>query len=527
MATLTDLIPRDTIQEDAKIIFDYYGDTTLAKAYRRVEEMHQPAYNALSLLDWRWTYSTTNGATDGRTLRLNPDGLRRIELTSDPVGFTAYLLVHEAGHVLGGVSRLFDLLGEFPAENASAAELLAFKKRKQLINIAADHAINLLIVKANEECWERGLMPWGVDAFPAIPNGCCDPQYADMSAENIFADLFRNQPDDVEEGEGDDTNPGGDPDEDGDGADTNPGGGGNTPDKDTGDSDDEETEDGDTEGGDESDEDDGDGEDGDTDGGGNTDEPRTDEEILGGDFPGSGGDDILQPELDEDETLEEVNQEIEEVVEQMIVHQKLEAASKGGLLSAALRGVSDQRNKRQPLDWKQYIRDWQTVRMNEGWTRPFNAPVFNATSGLCAPGRGRMGCGTIIYIVDSSWSMDDGLTADLLVAGQELLDNQRPDKLVILSVSDRVRDVITLVPGDTVPSKIKGGGGTEFLPAFEWVQENEPYCDGIVYLTDGYSSDLRLLDEPTCPLLWVSYGVAAVEYPIGEAVDATPSMACL
>ena len=512
MATLTDLIPKDTIQEDAKIIFDYYGDTTLAKAYRRVEEMHQPAYNALSLLDWRWTYSTHYGATDGRTLRLNPDGLRRIELTSDPVGYTAYLLVHEAGHVLGGVSRLFDLLGEFPDENASAAELLAFKKRKQLINIAADHAINLLIVKANEECWERGLMPWGVEAFPALPNGCCDEQYADMSAENIFADLFRNQPDDVEEGAGDATNPGG--------------GGGDTPDDD-GDGD-EETEDGDTDGGGEDSDEESD-EDEDGDGGGDTDgdQPSTDEEILGGGFPGSGGDDILQPELDEDETLEEVNQEIEDAVEQVIVHQKLEAASKGGMLSSALRGVSDQRNQREPLDWKQYVRDWQTVRMNEGWTRPFNAPVFNATSGLCAPGRGRMGCGTIIYIVDSSWSMDDGLTASLLVAGQELLDNQRPDKLVILSVSDRVRDVITLVPGDAVPERIRGGGGTEFLPAFEWVQENEPYCDGIVYLTDGYSSDLHLLDEPTCPLLWVSYGVAAVDYPIGEAVDAAPSRACL
>jgi hypothetical protein len=516
-------IPKD-IQEDDKIVFDYYGDSTLAKAYRLIEEMWNSAYNALTLLDWRYTFSTHYGATCGRTLRLNPDGLRRIDQTSNPVGYTAYLLVHEAGHVLGGVSRLFDMLGEFPGENASVAELTAFKKRKTLVNIAADHAINLLIAKANEECWERGLMPLGEEAFPALPNGCCDEQFNNMSAENIFIDLYRNQPDDVEEGDGGDGGDG-DPD-DGDGADTNPGGGGgDTPDDDTDEDSDEDAEDGDTDGGgedsDEESDEDGDGEGGDTDG----DQPSTDEEILGGGFPGGGADDILQPELEEGETLEDVNQQIEDAVEQVITQSELDAASKGGMVDSALRGVKDQRNKREPLDWKQYVRDWQTVRMNDGWTRPFNAPVFNATDGLCAPGRGRDGCGAIIYIVDSSWSMDDRLTADLLVAGQELLDNQRPDKLIILSVSNKVRDVITLVPGDTVPDRVRGGGGTEFLPAFEWVQENEPYCDGIVYLTDGYSSDLRFLEEPACPLLWVSYGVAAVDYPIGDAVDAPPSRA--
>tara|TARA_R110002051_G_scaffold236631_1_gene297764 strand:+ start:103 stop:1662 length:1560 start_codon:yes stop_codon:yes gene_type:complete len=511
----------NNIQEGDKIEFDYYGDSTLAKSYRFIEEMWPSAYNALTLLDWQWTFSTHYGATDGRTLKLNPNGLHRIDSTSNPVGFVSYLLVHEAGHVLGGVSRLYDLLGHIPSGDAPAAELRAFAKRKRMVNIAADHAINLLIDKANAECNMEGKVPFGEDAFPALPNGCCDIKYDNMSAENIYIDLNRNQPDDVEEEEEDEETSGvGDPDGDSDDE---------SGDASDGDSDDESGEesdgDSDDESGEESDDESGEESDGDSDATGDDDQPPTDSDILGKEFPGGGADDIQQPTLEDGETLDEVNRDIEEAVNQVITNSELNSASEGGMIESALRGLKDQRNKREPLDWKQYIRDWQTVRMNDGWTRPFNAPVFNATNGLCAPGRGRIGCGAIVYIVDSSWSMDEALTTDLLVAGQELLDNQRPERLIILSVSDDVRDVITLVPGDTVPEKIKGGGCTKFRPAFQWIEDNEPYCDGIVYLTDGYSNDLRTLEEPACPLLWVSYGVAAVDYPIGDAVDAAPSRA--
>jgi len=514
------------IQEGDKIEFNYYGDSTLAKAYRLIEEMWPSAYNALTLLDWRWTFSTHYGATDGRTLKLNPNGLRLIEDTSNPVGYTAYLLVHEAGHVLGGVSRLYDLLGYIPSDDAPAAELRAFAKRKLLVNIAADHAINLLIAKANKECCEKGLIPWGEDAFPALPDGCCDIKYDNMSAENIYLDLNRNQPDDVEEEE-EETGGGGSDGEPGTGGDSDEESDGDSDEESDGDSDegdDEETD------GDPDEETDGDPDeetDGDPDGSGSDDQPPTDSDILGKEFPGGGADDIRQPTLEDGETLDEVNRDIEEAVNQVITNSELNTASEGGMMESALRGLKEQRNKREPLDWKQYVREWQTVRVNDGWTRPFNAPVFNATNGLCAPGRGRIGCGAVVYIIDSSWSMDEALTTDLLVAGQELLDNQRPERLILLSVSDDVRDVITLVPGDTVPDKIKGGGCTKFRPAFQWIEENEPYCDGIVYLTDGYSNDLRTLEEPACPLLWVSYGVAAVDYPIGDAVDAPPSSARL
>ena len=500
------------IQEDDPIVFDHYGDSTLAKAYRRLETTEElyPYYNALSLLKWRWTFNTPYGQTDGRYLRLNPHGvMEKIEQTSDPVGYLAFLLAHEAGHVMLGISRLFKLLGDIPEDDASAHVLNEFMKRKRLVNIAADHADNLLILKQNAKL------------LPIIEGSCCDIRFDNMSTENILIELVKEENNgqskmDDEQGEEDgeqqdgDDNPqssdeGDEPcDED---ADTN---------QDTSESDSD---------GDSTDEEGDGGSDQEGDATGGTPKP-TDKEILGDDWVGQGADDLPdKPHLEEGETLEEVLEEIEQISDQVIKQSEIAAASSDMGLSNTLRSVKDQKSQRSYMDWKKYVMEWNTARIADGWTRPFNAPIFNATNGLCTAGRGRDGCGTIVYVIDSSWSMDEQLTSDLLILAQEFLDNMRPEKMVILSVSSQVRDVYELYAGDTAPRKIIVGGGTRFHPAFEWVKENEPFCDGLVYLTDGYSNDVRNLQEQPYPVLWVSYGLESKHFPIGEAIDAPPSNA--
>ena len=53
------------------------------------------------------------------------------------------------------------------------------------------------------------------------------------------------------------------------------------------------------------------------------------------------------------------------------------------------------------------------------------------------------------------------------------------------------------------PSKLSGGGGTDFEPVFQWMQGQRPF-DGCLYLTDGFGE----LPEtrPRCRLLWVVTG---------------------
>lgn len=65
----------------------------------------------------------------------------------------------------------------------------------------------------------------------------------------------------------------------------------------------------------------------------------------------------------------------------------------------------------------------------------------------------------------------------------------------------------------------KGGGGTNFRPPFQFIEEHdiEPTC--MIYYTDGYCSAFP--NEPDYPVLWAIYGDER-RVPFGEVVMLTP-----
>jgi predicted metal-dependent peptidase len=67
--------------------------------------------------------------------------------------------------------------------------------------------------------------------------------------------------------------------------------------------------------------------------------------------------------------------------------------------------------------------------------------------------------------------------------------------------------------------KPKGGGGTNFRPPFQFIEEHdiEPTC--MIYYTDGYCSAFP--NEPDYPVLWAIYGQER-QVPFGEVVMLNP-----
>ena len=63
----------------------------------------------------------------------------------------------------------------------------------------------------------------------------------------------------------------------------------------------------------------------------------------------------------------------------------------------------------------------------------------------------------------------------------------------------------------------KGGGGTDFRPAFQWVEQQSisPRC--LIYLTDLECS--RFPEEPFYPVLWARIGSAGSQPPFGEVIE--------
>ena len=107
-----------------------------------------------------WNTRLPTAGTDGAHLYINPDWFRGLD-PKEQIG----LLAHEAWHVA------FDHItrGEH------------FEKKNY--NIAADHVINLMLLKAG---------------FSLPPGGCHDPQYEGMSTEEIFK-LLPPAPADVDQ----------------------------------------------------------------------------------------------------------------------------------------------------------------------------------------------------------------------------------------------------------------------------------------------------------------------------------------
>lgn len=79
----------------------------------------------------------------------------------------------------------------------------------------------------------------------------------------------------------------------------------------------------------------------------------------------------------------------------------------------------------------------------------------------------------------------------------------RPSQMTVMHVDTEVAHVDEVMPDDQFPkTPIKGGGGTAFRPAFDYINEHYPDVEAAVYLTDLETHDFG--DQPPYPVLWVS-----------------------
>lgn len=99
---------------------------------------------------------------------------------------------------------------------------------------------------------------------------------------------------------------------------------------------------------------------------------------------------------------------------------------------------------------------------------------------------------SIVIIIDTSGSITDALLKTFMSEVAGVLAAYPVEKMYILSADDKVRTVNTLknprlLAGTKIdkPVDIKGGGGTDFEPAFQWIdKELKGAPNVVIYLTD-------------------------------------------
>ena len=113
--------------------------------------------------------------------------------------------------------------------------------------------------------------------------------------------------------------------------------------------------------------------------------------------------------------------------------------------------------------------------------------------GIYLPGMTGKGSGVLVYCGDTSGSMSDREHAKGLGELQSILCDAKPEVCHVLYGDAKVHTHTIMEQDDDVQRLVKenalrGGGGTSFIPFFDWCTEKGVTPDTLVLFTDSYGS---------------------------------------
>lgn len=420
-------------------------ETKLAAARTRLI-LDKPFLGALVLrlpmkqADASWCKST---ATDAKTFFYNHDYINSMSVEQ-----TQFILAHEALH----------------------CALSHFARRQHRIkhrwDLACDLAINPILIN-------EGMQP--------IPDTLYDPQYAEMTAEEIYPtiddlddretqDQHVYDEDDREQNEHNDSSQGDQENNDGDQ--------GDEPDKDKGT-------------------------------GGDT--PQTDQNNQ------SNGN---EAELDENlggtaqpPPLTEAEKESLSVQWQQRLAGAAQTAMQAGKMGDALARLVDHLLQPQ-LPWRMLLARYMTGIARDDYS--FQRPSRREGSAILPSLRSSQLDVTIV--IDTSGSINDAEVSEF-ISEVDAIKGQMRARITLIACDDHVSENApwNYEPWDTfeVPEDMMGGGATDFRPAFEFAEQQGKQPDLLIYFTDAEGEFPAY--EPSFPVIWLVKGRA--KSPWGQRVQ--------
>ena len=173
------------------------------------------------------------------------------------------------------------------------------------------------------------------------------------------------------------------------------------------------------------------------------------------------------------------------------------------------------------LDWRTLLRRYMTdaAKSDYSWSLPNRRFI---DSGLYLPSIRSEGMETIAVIVDTSGSLPAATLAEFWAELREVAAEIRPERVVVLQVDAAVQDAAEYAPDD-LPYEIalKGRGGTDFRPGFEWLDEQEIQPAVCLYFTDMECSSYPET-QPSFDVVWVNWSDPPEDWnrePWGERID--------
>lgn len=216
--------------------------------------------------------------------------------------------------------------------------------------------------------------------------------------------------------------------------------------------------------------------------------------------------DAPQPD-EETPTIEEQAREWD-----VAVNQATTVARQAGKVPAGLKRTLEGAAEA-AVNWREMLRrHWSdTIPADYSWMRPNRRHLW---AGVYLPGVTREGVGEVAIAVDCSGSVNARHLALFEAEVRSILHGSRPERVHVLYFDSEVQKVETYASGQPVHLSPVGGGGTDFGPCFDWLDEHGILPQALVFLTDLYGSFPP--SAPVYPVLWASTG--SQKAPFGAVI---------
>ncbi|MCY4442062.1 MAG: VWA-like domain-containing protein [Deltaproteobacteria bacterium] len=173
------------------------------------------------------------------------------------------------------------------------------------------------------------------------------------------------------------------------------------------------------------------------------------------------------------------------------------------------------------LDWRTLLRRYMTdaARRDYSWSAPNRRFI---DSGLYLPSIRSEGIDSIAVIIDTSGSVPAQTLGEFWAELREVVDEIRPERVIVLQVDAALQDAAEYT-ADDLPEEValKGRGGTDFRPGFEWLDEQGIQPSVCLYFTDMECSSYPET-EPPYPIVFCNWSASPPEQnrePWGERID--------
>ncbi|MGD0894109.1 MAG: VWA-like domain-containing protein [Terracidiphilus sp.] len=206
---------------------------------------------------------------------------------------------------------------------------------------------------------------------------------------------------------------------------------------------------------------------------------------------------VLDAPLPDEETpsVEEQARDWSVALNQAVTLSKQAGKSPAGL-ARTLEGAAEA-----AVDWRELLRRlWSdTIPSDSNWMRPNRRHI---SAGLYLPGVVREGVGEIAIAVDCSGSVSARQLRLFEAEMRSILEGQRPQRVHVLYFDSIVQKAETYESGEPVHLCPVGGGGTDFGPCIDWLDEHGIQPQTLVFLTDLCGTFPEI--APDYPVLWAS-----------------------